>query len=110
MDLSSSVSQYHNILPENCFDMYATLVDYVIHSFRWNRFIFEYTNAFDTCIPRFDYTNICYSIFTNMSISNNNKSLDKYILRELQLYSTAQTCVYIVATEWTYVRSVLCTL
>ena len=58
-------------------------------------------------------------IVTNMSISNNNKYLDKCILRVLQLCShetyyvqvmvTAQACVYTVATEWTYVHSV-CTV
>ena len=52
-----------------------------------------------------------------MSISNNNKSLDKCILwvlkcvamKHTQVMVTAQTCVYTVATEWTYVHSV-CTV
>ena len=56
---------------------------------------------------------ISFLTLTNMSISNNNKSLDKCILRDLKLFSqvmvTAQTCVYMVATEWTYIRSV-CTV
>ena len=39
-------------------------------------------------------------------ISYNNKSLDECILRELKLFSNAQTYVYTVATEWIYVRDI----
>ena len=52
---------------------------------------------------------------TNMSISNNNKFLDKCILRVncVALYNKSwllhRQCVYTVATVWTYVRSV-CTV
>ena len=56
---------------------------------------------------------ISFIILTNMSISNNKISIDKCILRVLNLCShevlvmiTAQTCICTVTTEWTYVRSV----
>ena len=57
---------------------------------------------------------ISFIILINMSISDDNKSLDKSILWvlkcvQVQAMVTAQTCVYTVATEWTYVRAV-CTV
>ena len=60
---------------------------------------------------------ISFINLTNMSISNNNKSLDKCILRVncVALHNKSKSwllhrqCVYTVATEWTYVRSV-CTV
>ena len=40
--------------------------------------------TFGTCIPKFNLTHISFIILINMSISNNNKSIDKCILKELK--------------------------